>query len=183
MNGSGDAPKRLHTKLGEQEKMISAQDFWTVLKEKGFYFFSGVPCSLLTAVLREVERDPKVIYIPAVRENVALGIASGAYLGGRKSGILMQNSGLGNVINALTSFNLIYKVPVLLVVTWRGYQGKDAPEHLIMGKTMLALLREIEVPFFVLDAPIEEQVDKAVQVMDRERIPACLILRSGVVAD
>jgi hypothetical protein len=60
-----------------------------------------------------------------VREDVALGIASAAPMCGERGAVVLQNSGLGNLVNALTSFNLIYHVPALLVVGWRGYQGAD----------------------------------------------------------
>ena len=96
--------------------------------------------------------DPAVTYIPAVREDVALGIASAAHLTGRRGGMLMQNSGLGNVVNPLTSFNLIYRIPVLMVVSWRGYGGKDAPEHVIMGEKTPDLLHTLGIPHVVLEA-------------------------------
>jgi phosphonopyruvate decarboxylase len=54
---------------------------------------------------------------------------SGAYLGGKRPLVVMQNSGLGVSLNALGSLHILYELPVLLLVTWRGYQGKDAPEQ------------------------------------------------------
>ena len=70
------------------------------------------------------------------REDAALGVAAGAYLGGRLPMVLMQNSGLGVSVNALGSLHILYEMPVLLLVTWRGYEGKDAPEHLVMGEVL-----------------------------------------------
>ena len=86
--------------------------------------------------------DPEIKYIPAIREDVAIGIASASYLSNSKGGIILQNSGLGNLINPLTSFNLIYKIPVLIIIGWRGYGGRsnDAPEHWIMGEETTNIL-------------------------------------------
>ena len=126
-------------------------------------------------------RDPEIDYIPAVRENAALGVASGAYLTGRHSGILLQNSGLGNIINTLTSFNLIYKVPVLMFITWRGFQGRDAPEHLIMGKKMLALLKDLEIPCRVLGDSWKQDFDWAIKTLGNKSIPVAIILKQGQV--
>ena len=123
--------------------MIPVNEFLEYLKKKGFTFLSGVPCSILKPILNHILNDPDFQYIPVVRENAALGVASGAHLAGRRGGILIQNSGLGNIVNTLTSFNLIYKIPVLMFVTWRGYKGQDAPEHIIMGEKTL--------PFFLID--------------------------------
>jgi len=121
-----------------------------------------------------------VTYIPAVREDVALGIASAAHLTGRHGGILMQNSGLGNVVNPLTSFNLIYRIPVLMLVSWRGYGGKDAPEHLIMGEKTPELLHTLGIPHTVLEADtLEENLQWAISTMEQQLIPVAVILRQG----
>jgi sulfopyruvate decarboxylase subunit alpha len=163
--------------------MRTAAEFWTVLKSRQVTFFAGVPCSLLEGVINAGMADPAVTYLPAVREDVALGIASAAHLSGRRGGILMQNSGLGNVVNPLTSFNLIYRIPVLMVVSWRGYGGKDAPEHLIMGEKTPDLLHTLSVPHAVLEADtLEENLQWAISVMEQQLVPVAVILRQGIVA-
>lgn len=125
--------------------------------------------------------DPEIQYIPAVRESAALGVASGAYLAGRRSGILIQNSGLGNIINALTSFNLIYKIPVLMFITWRGFKGKDAPEHLIMGKKTLTLLKDLRIPYRILSNSYKNDLNWAIEIMENKSIPAAIIVKKGEV--
>ena len=60
--------------------------------------------------------------------------------------VVMQNSGLGVSLNALGSLHILYELPVLLLVTWRGYQGKDAPEHLVMGEVLPGLLDLLRHP-------------------------------------
>jgi sulfopyruvate decarboxylase subunit alpha len=163
--------------------MRTAHEFWDILKSEQVTFFAGVPCSLLEGVINVGLADPAVTYIPAVREDVALGIASAAQLAGRRGGVLMQNSGLGNVVNPLTSFNLIYRIPVLMVVSWRGFGGKDAPEHLIMGEKTLDLLHTLGIPHAVLEAAtLEENLQWAVSTMEQQRIPVAVILRQAVVA-
>ena len=66
--------------------------------------------------------------------------------------VVMQNSGLGVSLNALGSLHILYELPVLLLVTWRGYQGKDAPEHLVMGEVLTGLLDLFGIPYRVPDA-------------------------------
>jgi sulfopyruvate decarboxylase alpha subunit len=162
--------------------MRTAHEFWDILKRHRVTFFAGVPCSLLEAVINVGLADPAVTYIPAVREDVALGIASAAHLAGRRGGILLQNSGLGNVVNPLTSFNLIYRIPVLMVVSWRGYAGKDAPEHLIMGEKTPDLLHTLGIPQAVLEAEtLEENLQWAVSTMERQQVPVAVILRKAIV--
>jgi sulfopyruvate decarboxylase subunit alpha len=163
--------------------MRTAHEFWDILKRERITFFSGVPCSLLEGVINAGLADPAVTYIPAVREDVALGIASAAHLTGRRGGILMQNSGLGNVVNPLTSFNLIYRIPILMVVSWRGYGGKDAPEHLIMGEKTPDLLHTLGIPHAVLEVDtLEDNLQWAISVMEQQLIPVAVILRQAIVA-
>jgi sulfopyruvate decarboxylase subunit alpha len=162
--------------------MRTAHEFWEILKSHQVTFFSGVPCSLLEGVIRVGLADPLVTYLPAVREDVALGIASAAHLTGRRGGILMQNSGLGNVVNPLTSFNLLYRIPVLMVVSWRGYGGKDAPEHLIMGEKTPNLLQTLSIPYRILEAEtLEENLLWAVSTMQQQEVPVAVILRGAII--
>src|SRR4030095_9399490 len=86
------------------------------------------------------------------REDVAVGLAAGAWFASRRPAVLMQNSGLGTSLNALASLSLMYGLPVLLLVTWRGYAGKDAPEHLLMGEISPGLLDMMRIPHRVLSA-------------------------------
>lgn len=132
-------------------------------------------------LLKSVFADRDVRYIPAVRENAALGIASGACLAGERSAIFIQNSGLGNIINALTSFNLLYKIPVLMFITWRGYRGKDAPEHRIMGKKTPAMLRLLNIPAVILSREYEKDILRAVGTMERKSIPVAVIIKDGLI--
>lgn len=163
--------------------MRTANEFWDIVKRQQVAFFAGVPCSLLESILKAAQADPALTYIPAVREDVALGIASAAYLSGRRGGILLQNSGLGNVVNPLTSFNLMYRIPVLMVVSWRGYQGVDAPEHLIMGEKTPEVLKTLDIPYAVLEAEtLEQTIGWAVTTMEQQQIPVALILRKGIIA-
>lgn len=162
--------------------MVTTEYFCMVLKEKGFDFFTGVPCSILKDIVAYLSEDPDVPYIPATREDEAIGIATGAYLAGRKPVVLMQNSGLGNSISALTSLDILYEIPILLLISWRGYQGKDAPEHLIMGEVTTRLLEDIGVPAVILPgSDVEETISKAVSVLERKKIPIAVIVRRGVI--
>ncbi len=161
--------------------MIDTKLFLKKLKKTGYTFFAGVPCSILKNLLKEIENDPEISYIPAVRENAALGVASGAYLTGKKPCVLMQNSGLGNIVNAITSFNHIYKIPSLVIMTWRGFEGKDAPEHIIMGKIMTELLDELKMPYKVIGENFDMDIEWADGIISKTSLPAVLILKDGLL--
>lgn len=161
---------------------MNSEQFCELLKDQGFTLFAGVPCSILTPILNTLMSDSAVIYVPATREDEAIGIAVGAYFGGRKSIVFMQNSGLGLSVNALASLTLLYRVPLLLLITWRGNTNLDAPEHLLMGKSTVKLLEAMEIPTYILEEKsVEEIVMKAHDTMERSSGPVVLLLREGIV--
>ncbi len=89
----------------------------------GIDFYTGVPCSFLTPLINRVASDPALRYVGAASEGEAVAIAAGAWLAGRQTAVMCQNSGLGNAVNPLTSLNTPFRIPTLLIVTWRGSPG------------------------------------------------------------
>ena len=162
--------------------MVTTKDFCSLLKKTGFDFSTGVPCSILKDVINYLSEDQDIPYIPATREDEAIGIATGAYFAGKKPVVLMQNSGLGNSIGTLASLVLLYEIPLLLLISWRGYRGKDAPEHIIMGKSAVKLLEDIGVPTLILPKEkVEKTVSSAVKIMEERSTPTAIIVRRGVI--
>ena len=160
---------------------LTSQSFIKRLIQEDYKFFTGVPCSLLSGLIYELEDQQEVRYIPAVREDAAVGLCTGAYLAGSMPVLLMQNSGLGYSLNAFTSLNLIYKIPMLVIMSWRGKDGKDAPEHIIMGDIDKQLLETAGMAFSVLsEKNCEEVLKKAKQKTFKEKLPYTLIVEKGL---
>ncbi|MGH9474892.1 MAG: thiamine pyrophosphate-binding protein [Terriglobales bacterium] len=161
---------------------IHSAEFCDTLEARGFDFFAGVPCSIFNPLYRELNKRTGWRYIPAVREDAAVGIAVGAYAAGRRPVVIMQNSGLGYSLNAFTSLAIIYEVPLLVLISWRGYQGKDAPEHIVMGASMLDLLRDVGVRSHILgEGDVVEELAEAEKSLAETRRPVFLAVRSGVL--
>jgi phosphonopyruvate decarboxylase len=158
-----------------------APAFVEALKAQGFDFFCGVPCSLLKGLVALLEKDRG--YVSATREDSALGIAAGAFFGGKRPMVLMQNSGLGVSVNAIASLHWLYEIPVLIVISWRGEDRSDAPEHWMMGEIMAPMLDLMQVPHRVLSAkePMEAQLAWAREQLDATRRPVALVVPAGVL--
>lgn len=147
---------------------------------EGFKFFTGVPCSLLSGLIACLEKSPEISYLPAVREDAAVGLCAGAYMAGTLPVLLMQNSGLGYSLNAFTSLNLIYKIPTLVIMSWRGFEGKDAPEHIIMGKIIEDLLKTAGMEYAILSKEnYREVLERALRKI-KEEIPFTLLVKKGI---
>ena len=96
--------------------------------------------------------------------------------------VVMQNSGLGVSLNALASLHLLYRIPVLLMVTWRGHEGKDAPEHLVMGEVLPRLLELFGIPFRAPGAEaIEADIGWAAAMLRETRRPVAIVVRPGLL--
>jgi phosphonopyruvate decarboxylase len=153
-----------------------------LLERQGYDFFTGVPCSMIESLIGTLETHPRLPYVPAVREDVAVGLAAGAWLAGRRPMVLMQNSGLGTSMNALVSLSLMYRLPALLLVTWRGHGGKDAPEHIVMGEISPSFLDLIRIPHRILAAKtIAEDVAWGRAESERLSQPVALLLPPGIL--
>jgi sulfopyruvate decarboxylase alpha subunit len=160
--------------------VIDSDVFVQTMQQAGVNFFTGVPDSMLGGIIAELMI--RGAYVPAVREDEAVGMAAGAYLAGRVPAVLMQNSGLGTCLNTLISLNLIYSQPCLLIVSWRGQDRNDAPEHRVMGETMLQLLDMVKIPHRTLtEETAIEDLRWVVDTATKRQIPVVLILTKGVV--
>ncbi|WP_438306851.1 thiamine pyrophosphate-binding protein (plasmid) [Streptomyces sp. HUAS TT11] len=151
--------------------------------DAGYHHFTGVPCSLLKGVFRELESGAvdSVTYFPAPREDSALGVATGLLAAGTRAVVLMQNSGLGYCLNVLTSLNLIYDLHVPLIVSWRGHDGNDAVEHDVIGRELLNLLNVFGLRHTVFDPDdARGSVQRALAASDDGRHTTVLIVKEGI---
>ncbi len=153
----------------------------------GLDFYTGVPCSFLTPLINRVASDPAVGYVVAASEGEAVAIAAGAWLGGRQTTVMCQNSGLGNAVNPLTSLNAPFRIPTLLVVTWRGQPGlADEPQHELMGEitqSMLDVIRVPHRPFPASENDVAAILAEAQAEMARTGLPFALVMRKDTLAD
>jgi sulfopyruvate decarboxylase subunit alpha len=167
--------------LTEKERWSTAKKVVELIKELGINFATGVPCAVQKELIALLSTDNEILHISATREEEAIGIAAGAYLGGKLPVVYMQNSGLGNSINAISSLLVAYKIPVLLLVTWRGYPGEDAPQHLPMGKATPKILESLEISYYVLKREnAEETIQLAIREMLNRSLPVAILLIRGV---
>jgi phosphonopyruvate decarboxylase len=153
------------------------------LRQLGFALTSGVPCSFLNDLINYAITRTR--YVAAANEGDAVAIAAGAWLGGTKAVVLMQNSGLANAVSPLTSLNAICRIPVLGFVSLRGEPGRpDEPQHELMGAITTRLLDEMRIPweFLATEAgPALAQIERAnAQVEKRQTF--FLVVRKGTFA-
>ena len=163
--------------------MIDTSEFLTFLQDTGFSFAAGVPCSYFSRMINEFEKQESIRYIPATREDEAVGIASGVAFGGERAFVIMQNSGYATIGDALTSLAQLYKLPMLLIISWRGLEpDQDFPEHSLMGEVTEETLTGYRVPYWELkDEGWKEVIETALTKMDETSRPVALLVEQGVL--
>ncbi len=167
--------------------LVSSAGFVDACTAKGLGPWLGVPCSFLRPFINYVIGRSDLDYVAATNEGEALAIAAGTWLAGRTPVVMLQNSGLGNLINPLASLNYPFRIPALIIVTWRGEPGRpDEPQHELMGQVTGQLLDVLHVrhePFPARDEDVPAAVERATAHMRETGLPFAFILRKGTVTD
>lgn len=166
--------------------MINPKKFVDCLSGVGLDFYVGVPDSLLKNFCAFVEdRSEFGQHIITANEGNAVAMASGYHMAtGRSAIVYLQNSGLGNTINPLTSIadKQVYGIPMLLIIGWRGEPGtEDEPQHIKQGRITAKQLELLEIPYKIVgEFDLEEEVAAWVRnELDINNSPVALLVKKG----
>lgn len=170
--------------------MITPHEFCAALAAQQVDFFAGVPDSLLKDFCAYVtDTMPAERHVITANEGNAIGLATGYYLATNHIPLVyMQNSGLGNTVNPITSLAdpLIYGIPMILLIGWRGEPNvHDEPQHQKMGAIQNDLLKALDIPFTELPtdpAAMSAAVVKAVQTAREQQRPYALVVKKDTFA-
>jgi phosphonopyruvate decarboxylase len=167
--------------------MIEVKEFYNELLRNEIDFFTGVPDSLLKSfcayIKDSVSNEKNII---AANEGNAIGLAAGYYLATGKIGLVyMQNSGIGNALNPLASLTdkLVYSIPMLLVIGWRGEPNKkDEPQHKKQGLITTQTLDMLGIKYDILDettsnSEMRLKLKKAYEDMMENSEPYALVIK------
>lgn len=161
--------------------MIDAKSFCQYLYSKDLNFFTGVPDSILKNFTAELKND-----LLKPNEGSAVAAACGYHLATNKIPVVyMQNSGLGNAINPLATFALVYRIPILLFVGWRG-EDKDEPQHEVMGRSSAKILEALGIDYDVLSIDQEKAQSQILNSLDRmktQEAPFAFLVRQKTFKD
>lgn len=158
--------------------MDSSEAIYDGLKDCGIDFVVSVPCVNLSKLLDMIDEDPEIMHVPVTREEEGIGICAGAYLGGKSPAILMQNSGLGNSVNALKSLMELYEFPLLMIMSHRGTEGESICGQVPMGQSTPRILEAMEFKFFKPGNPegAYEDLKQAWDMSTSEGRPTSILL-------
>ena len=169
--------------------MVDPQEFYLSLQKNDINFFSGVPDSLLKDICAYIsDNSTEDNHKITANEGSAIGLSIGYFLATNKLPfVYMQNSGIGNAINPLISLadKLVYSIPILLMIGWRGEPGvKDEPQHIKQGIITEKLLDVLSIPYEIIKGEnnqkeINNIIKKLKSKALKENTPVALLVKKG----
>jgi len=156
----------------------NSQLIYDALKAADVRLMSALPETWLVHLIRLAEDDPEMILIRLAKEEEGVGISAGAHLAGVKSAMLMQNHGFLASVNGIVSLALLYKMPLLMLISHRGDLGERDPWQCQGGMATVPVLRALNIPHYPLDDPahVERRIQSAQCLAESALSPVALLL-------
>ena len=151
---------------------------YDALKECDIRLLSALPETWLVHLIRMADEDPDVTLVRLAKEEEAVGISAGAHFAGVKSAMLMQNHGFLASINGIVSFAHLYKIPLLMLISYRGSFGERDPWQTQGGNVTEPLLRALGIPYSFLDSveTAKKRIRQAQTLAESSLQPVALLL-------
>ena len=158
--------------------LASSKVIFNALKQCDVRLLSALPETWLVHLIRMAEEDPQVTLVRLAKEEEGVGISAGAHFAGVKSAMLMQNHGFLASINGIVSFAHLYKIPLLMLISYRGTFGERDPWQTQGGNVTEALLRAMGIPYSFLDQfeTVEKRIRQAQTLAESSLQPVALLL-------
>jgi len=156
----------------------SSKAIFDALKKCDVRLMSALPETWLVHLIRMADDDPEMILVRLAKEEEGVGISAGAHFAGVKSAMLMQNHGFLASINGIVSFAHLYKIPLLMLISYRGTFGERDPWQTQGGNVTESLLRTMGIPYSFLDRvdTVDKRIRQAQTLAESSLQPVALLL-------
>lgn len=111
-------------------------------------FVTTVPCKQLAGVIDAIEESKDIYHIPSNKEDEGMGLCAGAFMGGKRSAIIMQNTAIGVTVNTLVTLTQFYRLPLPMLISYRGELGEPVACQVEMAVHTKALLNKLNIPTY-----------------------------------
>jgi len=189
MSGQDTAnPSRLYRNKREclltmPASATNAQRIHRALRACSVRLVATLPETWLVEVVRLCEQDPAMLLVCVAKEEEAVGIAAGAHLAGERAALLMQNHGLLQSVNGIVSLAQLYRIPLVMLVSYRGSFGERDPWHAAGGRATEPVLRALSIPYELVEGPeeIEPRIAATFALAESSQAPVALLLTRGLM--
>jgi sulfopyruvate decarboxylase subunit alpha len=163
--------------------VANSQVVYDAMKGVGVTLVSALPETWLVHLIRMADEDPDMILVRLAKEEEGVGISAGAHFAGVKSAMLMQNHGFLQAINGIVGVSLLYKIPLLMLITDRGTFGEKDPWQTEGGKHTRPVLNALNIAYEDLTRPdeVESKLGKAMTLAQSSLSPVALLLQRDLM--
>ncbi len=158
--------------------LSGAEEVFRGLKESGVDIVSTLPENGTTRLIAMISKEPSMIHVPLAREEEGFGVSSGAYLGGKKPAIVIQNAGLLNSLGAITELNIMCQLPVLVLIGHVGHPGERYVIHPPLGRMAASVTKALELPCLLIERPegAREVIKNAQLLCEVSKLPVFVLM-------
>jgi sulfopyruvate decarboxylase subunit alpha len=158
--------------------LTNSKLIYDALKACDIRLVSALPETWLLHLIRLADEDPEVILVRLAKEEEGVGVSAGAHFAGVKSAMLMQNHGFLASINGIVSFAHLYKIPLLMLISYRGSFGERDPWQTQGGNVTEPVLRALGIPYSLLDSvdTVKKRIQQAQTLAESSLQPVALLL-------
>ncbi|MFZ3169779.1 MAG: sulfopyruvate decarboxylase subunit beta [Candidatus Methanoperedens sp.] len=150
-----------------------------ILKQNKIDIAATLPCDRIKALLPLIARNIKTL--PLTREENGAGICAGVYLGGGRPAMVIQSTGIGNMINALLSLNLTYSIPLPIIASWRGVYKESIEAQWQLGRRLPEILAASGIKFTIIESLKEiERLDEAIKESFSNSHPHVILMSPAI---
>lgn len=160
---------------------VSAQNsdlIYSALKSAGVRLVSALPETWLVHLVSLADEDPNMTLVRLAKEEEGVGISAGAHLAGVRSAMLMQNHGFLASVNSIVSLSQLYRIPLVMLISYRGEFGETDPWQTEGGGVTIPVLDALGIPWKRLDSPseVEKSIKDAFTLSSANLRPVALLL-------
>jgi sulfopyruvate decarboxylase subunit alpha len=143
-------------------------------------FVTTVPCKQLGGVIEGVENHPAIMHVPSNKEDEGMGLCAGAYMGGKRPSIIMQNTAIGVTVNTLATLIQYYNIPLPMLISYRGEIGERVACQVEMAVHTKALLNQLNIQTYHFHKPSDiEDLDSILNHTYMSRKPTAILTDSN----
>jgi sulfopyruvate decarboxylase subunit alpha len=162
---------------------LYAKEFLAALEAANVELVGALPESHLKSIYLSVQASPNIDYILVSNESELPGLVAGAYLGGKRALMIMENSGLRQACEPITRLAFAHHMPLVMVVSYRGDLGEANWWGHNHAQVMAPLLDALRIPYHVASKVNELRgvIDRAFVHADASQWPVCLVMTGECV--
>ncbi len=143
-------------------------------------FVTSVPCKQLAGVIEGVESNPAIMHVPSNKEDEGMGLCAGAYMGGKRTALIMQNTAIGVTINTLATLIQYYNIPLPMIISYRGEIGERVACQVEMAVHTKALLNQMNIQTYHFHQPDDvDEIDVILQHTFMSKKPTAILTDSN----